>query len=460
MKNTAFINRRAFCLSSALFATGVATSAGAQTRHDALPDLKGSLDATLSGIRPDAYDDQSKAMQRAIETAVAQNKPLFLPGGHYVVSNITLPSNAMIMGVPGLTRLIFSGGGHFLFASDVDRITLEGLVLDGANNGLADYAPALLHLSSATKVHITNCEFVGSTKTGVVLDRVSGRFTGNIISGARSAALQSNEALGLEISGNTISHCADNGILVWRWTKGHDGTLVTNNRISDIGAASGGTGPFGNGINIFRAGNVIVSNNSIERCVFSAIRFNAASNAQVLSNACRDSGEVAIYAEFGFEGALIASNVIDGAGTGISITNFDHGGRLAVAQGNLVRNLRLESTLPTETPTYGIGIAAEADAAISGNVIENAPYAGIALGWGPYLRDVSATGNVIRQSGVGVSVTVVDGAGSAVITDNVIAGSALAAVMGMRWMERATKDLTQITYGMPSHLIVERNRTS
>ena len=47
---------------------------------------------------------------------------------------------------------------------------------------------------------------------------------------------------------------------------------------------------------------------------------------------------MAIYSEFGFEGAVIADNVVDGAGNGISVTNFNEGGRLASVRGNIVRN--------------------------------------------------------------------------------------------------------------------------
>ena len=59
----------------------------------------------------------------------------------------------------------------------------------------------------------------------------------------------------------------------------------------------------------------------------------------MIANSCARLGEVALYAEFGFEGALIANNLVDTAATGISVTNFNDGGRLAVVQGNLVRNL-------------------------------------------------------------------------------------------------------------------------
>ena len=38
---------------------------------------------------------------------------------------------------------------------------------------------------------------------------------------------------------------------------------------------------------------------------------------------------------------MIANNLVDKAATGVSVTNFNEGGRLAVVQGNLIRNLFL-----------------------------------------------------------------------------------------------------------------------
>ena len=142
---------------------------------------------------------------------------------------------------------------------------------------------------------------------------------------------------------------------------------------------------------------------------FSAVRGNAASNIQITNNTCTGLGEVAIYAEFGFEGAVIANNTIDGAAIGVAVTNFNQGGRLAVVQGNLIRNLipkRPAGTDPNDGA--GIGIGVEADTAVTGNIIENAPTAGISVGWGKYLRDVSVTGNVVRSAGFGIAVSVAD----------------------------------------------------
>ena len=155
-------------------------------------------------------------------------------------------------------------------------------------------------------------------------------------------------------------------------------------------------------------------------CAFSAIRANSASDLQIAGNTCSRSGETALYAEFAFEGAVINGNIVDGAANGISIVNFDKGGRMAVCSGNIVRNLSTEGPYPADAPGFGVGITVEADTAVTGNMVENAPLYGIKIGWGPYMRNVVATGNVIRKAGTGIAVTVVEGAGSAVISDNVI----------------------------------------
>ena len=170
---------------------------------------------------------------------------------------------------------------------------------------------------------------------------------------------------------------------------------------------------------MFRAGSVLVSGNRIADCAFSAIRSNSGSNCQMIGNSCARLGEVALYAEFAFEGAVIANNLVDKAATGISVTNFNEGGRLAVVQGNLIRNLFIRK----DADARGIGIAVEADSVVSGNVIEGSPGFGIMIGWGP----LSARRERHRQSDpqrpyrhrrLGRS-----RGGPALITDNLISGA-------------------------------------
>jgi uncharacterized secreted repeat protein (TIGR03808 family) len=277
--------------------------------------------------------------------------------------------------------------------------------------------------------------------------------------GAASVAIFSLDALGLVIARNTVREAGNNGIQVWRTKPGDDGTLILDNRIEDISAWAGGSGQNGNGINVFRAANVVVKGNRIRGCQFSAVRGNAASNLQVVGNNCTGIGEVAIYAEFGFEGAIIANNVVDGAAIGVSVTNFKDGGRFAVVQGNVIRNLlpkRPSGTDPDDIA--GVGIGVEADTAVNGNVVENAPTAGILLGFGQYLRDVTVTGNVVRQAPVGIGVSVTPGAGAAVIADNLIAGAGRGAIVGMERHKAVTGDLAKDGAERYAQLAISGNR--
>ncbi len=249
-----------------------------------------------------------------------------------------------------------------------DGVRLEGLVLDGDSKALGD-GGALLSVTASKEIEISSCRFLSSGGDGVVLRQVAGRISDCEIGDIAKAGLFSEDASGLEISHNHVRDCGDNGILVWRSEAGEDGTLVTANRIERIAAKSGGSGQNGNGVNVFRAGSVLVSENRIADCAFSAIRSNAGSNCQMIGNSCARMGEVALYAEFAFEGVVIANNLVDKAAMGISVTNFKQGGRLAVVQGNLIRNLFFRK----DVDLRGIGIAVEADSVVSGNVVEGAP---------------------------------------------------------------------------------------
>src|SRR4029079_15075997 len=248
-------------------------------------------------------------------------------------------------------------------------------------------------------LRILDCEVNGSGRGGIRLYQVGGTVSGNTVANTADVAIYSLDARGLSIQNNVVREAGNGGILVHRSAIGDDGTLVLDNRVEDINNLAGGSGQYGNAINVFRAGNVIVRGNRISRAAYSAVRGNAASNIQITGNTATEMGEVAIYSEFSFEGAVIANNTIDGAAIGIVTCNFNEGGRLAVVQGNMIRNLKAKRPAGTDPgDSAGIGIGVEADVAVSGNVIENAPTAGIMVGCGAYMRDVSVTGNVVRNA--------------------------------------------------------------
>jgi uncharacterized secreted repeat protein (TIGR03808 family) len=422
--------------------------------------LRGGHDADLSALLPDTADDQSRRLQEAIDSSASAGRILRLPAGSFHFSNLTLPDGTRLAGVPGATRLVYTGQGHGLLAEAGRSVRIEGLTIDGANQRLGEHVRGLVHLRFVEQVFLGDVTVTGSARDGLVLEGCGGRVERCDISGAADSGLFAVESKDLAISDNVVHDCGNGGILVHRWTPGPDGTIVSGNRVARISARSGGTGQFGNGINLFRAGDVTVSDNHVSDCAFSAIRANSAGNVQIVSNKALRSGETALYSEFAFEGALIANNLVDGGTMGISVANFASGGRLAVISGNLIRNLSPDGPYKQTASGFGIGIAVEADASVTGNTIEGAPKWGIMAGWGPYLRDVAITGNVIRQAGLGVAVSVVEGAGTTLISDNVFAQTPGGAVVGTRWNDAVTGDMARTGASAWPHLTVERNAVS
>jgi uncharacterized secreted repeat protein (TIGR03808 family) len=389
------LDRRHFLALSAAATAGATVSPA----HAAPPSTIAALglDAAQFGLRAGSPDDQSRTLQRALDAATQARAPLAIAPGVYRVGNLKLNAGAQLVGVRGATKLVFTEGPSLIAADGADHVTLTGLVLDGLRRKLPERR-GLVHIENARNVRIIDCEIASAGGDAIHCVGVAGEVVDTTLSDSVEAAIHSFDARGLLIARNTILGAGNNGIQVWRGATGNDGTLVIDNRIEAIANRSGGSGQYGNAVSVFRAGNVIVRGNRISNCAFSAVRGNAASNIHIEGNAVSDVREVALYAEFGFEGALIASNTVDGAAIGVSVTNFNEGGRLAVVQGNIVRNLlpvRAAGTDPSDGA--GIGIYVEADTAVTGNVVENAPTAGIVLGFGHYLRDVAATGNVCRS---------------------------------------------------------------
>jgi uncharacterized secreted repeat protein (TIGR03808 family) len=438
------INRRhLFAASAAGLTIGISTPPPARA-----VTLNVNTNATQYGIRSDSTDDQTQALQRGIDECARSGSPLILPPGRYRSHLLHLPNGAQIIGTRGATHLRFIGGPALLRTEGSNHITLANLVLDGGDIALPE-RHGLVHCLQGYAFRITDCEIKSSGGTGLWLENIAGRIDGNTFDTIAGTAIVSFDALDLVVTHNTIRNTADNGIEISRTSAGDDGTMVLNNRIDGIRAGPGGTGQHGNAINVFRAGNVIVSGNRISNCDYSAIRGNSANNIQIIGNSVSNVREVAIYSEFSFESAIIANNTIDIAAIGISVCNFNEGGRLAVVQGNIIRNLlpkRPIATAPDDDA--GIGIYVEADTAVTGNVIEHAPSFGIVAGWGKYLRDVTVTGNIIRQTSVGIGISVAQEAGAALINGNVISDSPRGAIVGLDHAKVATTDLNRAAEGL------------
>ena len=435
------VNRRHLIGASAVGVAGALAVPSDAARAAPLASSLGR-DVTQFGVRPGSADDQTKALQHAIDEAARTRSPLALPPGVYRTGMLRLSSGTQLIGVRGATKLAFTGGASMLSGEGADSVALTGITLDGGGVPL----PArrgLIHCLAGRDARIADCEILGSGGSAIWLEQISGDVSGNIISDTAVTAIVSFDAKGLIVSRNSITGTRDNGIEILRTSIGDDGTLVADNRIEDIKAGPGGSGQYGNAINAFRAGNVIIRGNRIKNCDYSAVRGNSASNIQIIGNSVGDVCEVALYSEFSFEAAVIANNTVDGAALGVSVCNFNEGGRIAVVQGNIIRNLlpkRPIGTAPDDDA--GIGIYVEADSSVTGNVIENAPAFGIVAGWGKYLRDVAITGNVIRKAFAGIGVSIVPGAGTALVNNNMISETPRGAVVGLDHARAITTDLS------------------
>jgi uncharacterized secreted repeat protein (TIGR03808 family) len=233
---------------------------------------------------------QTQPLIGALREAQSRGRPLQLPAGVTHLQSLELPSGARLLGAPEGSTLRLVGAGPLLYAKGARDITIESVTFEGS--GAAARARGLLEFEDVAKLSIRGCALRHSSANGLRLLRCGGVLAQNRIENMREAAIFSLDGQGFDIDGNTILDCGDNGVLVWTSSPGaHAGSRVRNNRIEDIGNFSGGDGPNGNGVGVFRAGSVRVENNRIRRCAYTAVRNNAGSDVEVIGNDCKSLGE-------------------------------------------------------------------------------------------------------------------------------------------------------------------------
>ncbi|WP_208986938.1 hypothetical protein [Pseudovibrio sp. Ad13] len=110
-------------------------------------------------------------------------------------------------------------------------------------------------------------------------------------------------------------------------------------------------------------------------------------------------------------------------------------------------------------PTFGVGIAVEADTSVTGNVVEDARVIGINLGWGPYMRNLIAAQNNVRSAPVGIAVSFAAEGQIALISQNIIADCAVN-IAGFKWDEQVSGDLAVSTEDLPHSIRVTDNLVS
>ena len=156
-----------------------------------------------------------------------------------------------------------------------------------------------------------------------------------------------------------------------------------------------------------------------------------------LSNCCfRRSGSAGIHIAR-CDDVVIADNIVHKAATGIAVTDASPSGSPVVVRGNIVRDVFFRKY----PASRGNGILIEANAEVSGNVVENAPGFGILVGYA--LPDVSITGNRVRKAYIGIGVPA-GIAATAQLGGNIIADVQNGAIRAMSGPTPIGPDLSMI----------------
>ena len=233
-----------------------------------------------SGCSPGSADDQSRAFQRAIDETARNRTPLAIAPGSYRVGNLRASRQRADR------RRARRDQAHPQRQRITDQRGRRGArhaLRPGARRPAPPPArparpPAHRERPPHQDRRLRN---PGAGGTAIACTAVDGEIVDTLITDSADVAIHSFDARALLIARNTIAGAGNNGIQVWRGKPGDDGTIVTDNRIEAIENRSGGSGQYGNAVNVFRAANVIVRGNRIRNCAFTAVRGNAASNFQI-----------------------------------------------------------------------------------------------------------------------------------------------------------------------------------
>lgn len=387
-------------------------------------------------------------LQNAMDIARTNGRPLYIQQGSYNVGNLTVTTASgggkplVMYADPGTVTLTYTTGTVFLRIDAISDCEIRGITFNANSRAYSGAGiAAAISVANASRTAIENCRVLTGLDIGIAMDACGTRQTIGVngtneiassagrIAGCEISAFESGiftrDCVATEITGNNVRNCRNNGIQVWQSTPRLDGSRIARNTVTGIDAQGGGSGQNGNGINTYKAHNVVIADNVIRFCDFSAVRCNVSNSVQVLGNNCYALGETAIFIEetddatgFNNVGNVVSNNVVDQCNVGVSVTNFNNGGRMATVSNNIVRNCHPSPSNPDRT--FGSGILAEADAVITGNVVECADLFGIGLGTNDFTRNLIASGNVVRKSTYGISVSGDSAAGHQTVHGNII----------------------------------------
>jgi uncharacterized secreted repeat protein (TIGR03808 family) len=389
----------------------------------------------LARAQSDPVAAATSMMIAGLNEAALARRPFRLPPGVTTIYHIPLPEGTHLVAARGGSTLRLGYNGGLLSNSGpLDRLTFEGVTFDGANRPTGD-GFGLLTFTDVAHVEMDNCTIQHST-TGLLQRRCGGSIRLSTFQDLSNTAIHDDNCAGVTIDANTIRRCGDNGVHHWSLhTKRHDGSRISNNVITDIANRSGGDGMFGNGVRVAECGPVLIENNVVERCAYTAIRNAGGWDVVVANNRCKSFNEKAMYAEFGFRNATFVNNVIEDCGGGISATNYIGPGNGAGAQitGNVLSNIRPSHPNTEFGPrsSWLTGIEGEGDVLIKGNIVSGSAWFGIIAGFFNARHNVTVEDNRLIDNDYAIGFATQDGVGPCSIIGNDMRGSKKANIVAM-----------------------------
>src|SRR5881392_1320557 len=157
------IDRRHFIGATAATGAFTATEAVAVPVTSSTVPVSGlGVDAIHLGVRFNGSDDQTEALQRAIDRTAGARLPLILAPGVYRARGLVLPAGSRLIGVPGATHIMAADNAPIIVARGADHVLLSGIIFDGSSGRSLTGNSGLIQLASGRGIAIRDCEVIGA----------------------------------------------------------------------------------------------------------------------------------------------------------------------------------------------------------------------------------------------------------------------------------------------------------
>src|SRR5947207_9176726 len=151
-------DRRHFIGATAATGAFTATEAVAATATSNTVPVSGlGVEAVHLGVRFNGNEDQTEALQRAIDRTAGARLPLILAPGVYRARGLVLPTGTRLIGVPGATRIVATDNAPIVVGRGADYILLSGITFDGSGKALPENR-GLIQFANGRGVAMCDCE--------------------------------------------------------------------------------------------------------------------------------------------------------------------------------------------------------------------------------------------------------------------------------------------------------------